>query len=399
MEHSVTGRTIKLLIYAHFFAPSIGGVETSVFNLAQGLAALVGPARVVQFEITVVTQTPARGFDDRQLAFPVIRQPSAVSLFKLISQCDVMHLAGPSLVPQLLGFLTSKPTVLEHHGYQAICPNGHLLHEPERSICPGHFLGGRPLECLKCQMVELPFWKSLVHMFLMVPRYLLARSSSVNIAISNHVLRRHDLPNSKTIYYGIEECSASVGRVAQLDSSEMCFAYVGRLSPEKGVPILLKAISLLNEEGLHFKVKLVGDGPQRAEIREIIESERIADRVSLTGFLEGNELSQAMDDVSAVVMPSVCEETAGLAAIEQMMRGRLVIASDIGGLAEVVSNAGLLTPAGDAEALAARMKQVIQDPGLIDTIGKTSRSRAQALFLKSRMVNEHAEVYRQLVQR
>ena len=125
----------------------------------------------------------------------------------------------------------------------------------------------------------------------------------------------------------------------------------GATLPEKGVPILLKAISLLNEEGLHFKVKLVGDGPQRAEIREIIESERIADRVSLTGFLEGNELSQAMDDVSAVVMPSVCEETAGLAAIEQMMRGRLVIASDIGGLAEVVSNAGLLTPAGDAEAL------------------------------------------------
>jgi glycosyltransferase involved in cell wall biosynthesis len=97
-------------------------------------------------------------------------------------------------------------------------------------------------------------------------------------------------------------------------------------------------------------------------------------------------------------MPSVCEETAGLAAIEHMMRGRLVIASDIGGLAEVVGKAGFLSLAGDAEALARRMKQVIQSPELVETLGKCARARALELFQKNNMIKEHAEVYRQLTQ-
>jgi glycosyltransferase involved in cell wall biosynthesis len=247
-------------------------------------------------------------------------------------------------------------------------------------------------------MAELPLWKSLVHMFLMVPRYLLARSSSTNIAISNHVLRRQNLPKSKTIYYGIEDRLSFAERAPQENSGAMCFAYVGRLSPEKGVPIFLKAISLLKKEGLDFKVKLVGDGTQRAEIEKILHSEAIADRVVMTGFLNGDALSRVMENVSAVVMPSVCEETAGLAAIEQMMRGRLVIASDIGGLAEVVGNAGFLSPAGNAEALAGRMKEVIQNPELIEILGKIARARALELFQSCRMVEEHATVYRQLVQ-
>jgi glycosyltransferase involved in cell wall biosynthesis len=247
-------------------------------------------------------------------------------------------------------------------------------------------------------MAELALSKSLVNMFLMIPRYLLARASTTNIAISNHVLRRQNLPNSKTIYYGIEDRPFLTGREQKENSGTMCFAYVGRFSPEKGIPVFLKAISLLKNEGFDFKVKLVGDGTQRAEIEKILHSEAIADRVAMTGFQRGDALSQVMEDVSAVVMPSVCEETAGLAAIEQMMRGRLVIASDIGGLAEVVGNAGFLSPAGDAEALAECMKQVIQEPGLIETLGKIARARALDLFQSSRMVDEHATVYRRLAQ-
>jgi glycosyltransferase involved in cell wall biosynthesis len=94
-------------------------------------------------------------------------------------------------------------------------------------------------------------------------------------------------------------------------------------------------------------------------------------------------------------MPSVWEETAGLAAIEQMMRGRLVIASKIGGLAEVVDNTGLTFPAGNAQALANSMKTVLQDPSIIDSLGRKARDRAHLFFLRARMVEEHASVYRE----
>jgi glycosyltransferase involved in cell wall biosynthesis len=397
MEPRIAGRPIKLFIYSHFFPPSVGGVETIVLSLAQGLAGLSGPTMWAPFEVTIVTETPAGQFDDRLLNFRVIRQPSPILLLRLVLECDVMHLAGPSLLPQFLGYLARKPIVLEHHGYQATCPNGLLIRQPERSVCPGHFLQRQPLQCLKCQMAEMPLWRSIFQMFVMVPRYFVARSASVNISITNHVLDRQHLPKSKTIYYGIEDRFPIEVRTPQKDSKQVCFAYVGRFVPEKGIPVFLKSISLLKKEGLDFRVKLVGDGPQRAEIDKIVQSEAIADRVTITGFLKGDALSQALENVSAVVMPSVWEETAGLAAIEQMMTGRLVIASQIGGLAEVVSTTGLLSPAGDAEALAERMKMVIQNPGLIETLGKSARARALELFQRGRMVEDHAKVYRQLV--
>jgi glycosyltransferase involved in cell wall biosynthesis len=93
-------------------------------------------------------------------------------------------------------------------------------------------------------------------------------------------------------------------------------------------------------------------------------------------------------------MPSVWEETAGLAAIEQMMRGRLVIASKIGGLAEIVGSAGLCFAPGSADALAECMRRVLQEPGLIDVLGSQARMRAFNLFARPRMIDEHRNLYR-----
>jgi glycosyltransferase involved in cell wall biosynthesis len=100
-----------------------------------------------------------------------------------------------------------------------------------------------------------------------------------------------------------------------------------------------------------------------------------------------------------VVMPSVCEETAGLSAIEQMMRGRLVIASKIGGLAEVIDGEGLAFPPANAQALADCMRKVMQDPCIVDSVGQRARVRARLLFLRERMIEEHARAYRDVLAR
>jgi glycosyltransferase involved in cell wall biosynthesis len=92
----------------------------------------------------------------------------------------------------------------------------------------------------------------------------------------------------------------------------------------------------------------------------------------------------------------VCEETAGLAAMEQMMEGRLLIASDIGGLGLVAGGGGLKFPAGDAAGLEDRMRQVIENPSLIQEIGGRGREFALETFSLRRMVAEHAEIYRNL---
>ena len=146
---------MKLLVYSHSFAPNIGGVETIVMLLARGLAELRVENKQQQFDVTLATETLAAGFDDGSLPFPVVRRPSLVALWRLIRAADVVHIQGPSLTPLLLAYLGRRPAVVEHHGYQAICPNGLLLHQPDGVICPGHFQAGRYGECVRCQAAEI----------------------------------------------------------------------------------------------------------------------------------------------------------------------------------------------------------------------------------------------------
>ena len=391
---------MKLLIYSHYFAPSVGGVETIVLSLAQGLAALCHPgAKEEPFEVTVVTQTPAEEFDDSSVPFTVVRRPNLLKLWRLVSGSDAVHVAGPSLAPMVLAWIAGKPFVVEHHGYQAICPNGILVHQPDRSVCPGHFQAKRYGKCLRCRAHEVSWPRSFISLLLMVPRHFLARRAAHNIAISRHVAERHALPRSLVLYYGIEDRSGDDQPTAasKTNDGKIRFAYVGRLVSEKGLPLLLDAAQILVRDGRTFELWLVGDGPQRAELEGIVRRNALGNTVRITGFLQGEELAEALMRVHVVVMPSLWEETAGLAAIEQMMRGRLVIASKIGGLGQIVDEAGLMFTPGKAESLAQCMRDVLLNPARITAMGSVARSRARELFLRDRMIAEHARLYRQVV--
>jgi glycogen(starch) synthase len=388
---------VKLLLYSHFFAPSIGGVETIVQSLAKGLAGS-GARGERKIEVTVVTQTSSGKFDDSSLGFRVVRQPGFLQLLRLIANCDLMHVAGPSLLPMLVGFLLRKPVVVEHHGYQAVCLNGLLIHEPDKSICPGHFQAKRYGECLKCQKVEMSGSQAMIALVKGLIRNFLVRRVARNITITGHVLRRIALPGSLTIYYGIEDRSgARDASQIPRQPAKIIFAYVGRLVWEKGIPILLKAASRLRHEGFDFQIRLIGDGPLRQELQGSIYEQKLENFVSLTGFLVSSALAQALEEVSVVVMPSVWEETAGISALDQMMSGYLVIASDIGGLSEVVGDGGMLFPPGDAEALKNLMREVLENRSLIDSIGSRARKRALELFQRERMVLDHAGLYFEVV--
>jgi glycosyltransferase involved in cell wall biosynthesis len=174
------------------------------------------------------------------------------------------------------------------------------------------------------------------------------------------------------------------------------FACVGRLVSEKGIPILLQAAGKLTAAGYSFRLKIIGDGPERAKLEKIADSLGLGGRVSFLGSLTGEPLVNELMTAAAVVMPSVWEETAGLSAIEQMMRGGAVIASDIGGLGEVVGEAGLKFAAGDVAGLASCLRRLIDDPGLVEILGYKARERAKELFSRERMVQGHLRLYREI---
>jgi glycogen synthase len=386
---------MKLLLHSHYFAPSIGGVESAVQSLAAGISDYYGPDGE-KIEVTVVTNTSRGSYQDQILNFRVVRQPSLFQLTQLIRATDVVHIAGPALSPMSIAWVLRKPFVIEHHGYQAICPNGLFLQEPARSVCVGHFQAGHYGECFRCLKSETSTLRSGLRLFSMFPRNWLTRAATLNLAISNYVRDRHRLPSTKVVYYGIEDpMPHPTGNEA---SRRVIMAFVGRFVTEKGIPVLLQAVALLKREGLDFEVRLIGDGPERGNLENIIKREDLGDVVKVAGFLRGEEMVKALRDVRVVIIPSVCEETAGLAAIEQMMRGRLVIASNIGGLGEVVGDAGLRFEPGNVDSLASCMKSVILDHSLIDSIGMNARKRAMQLFMRARMIQEHATIYSSIFQ-
>lgn len=384
---------MNLLIYSHYFEPSVGGVESIVQSLAAGVAELRALNGDREFHVTVVTETPAGSCDDSKFSFRVVRRPGLFRLWQLVRASDVIHTAGPALLPIFLAWLSRKRFIIEHHGYQATCPNGLFVHHPDRTTCPGYFQAARYGECFRCLRSEFSSGSTAAKLLaLMFPRNWLARAATTNIAVTGHVDNRQKLPHTRVVYHGIEHPLQN--QQPSISHQKLCIAYVGRLVPEKGIPVLLEAGKILKSEGHDFEIRIIGDGSERSKLEELIRREKLDSCTSVTGFLTGDAFARALRNVSVVVMPSTWEETAGLAAIEQMMRGRLVVAADIGGLTEVLGDTGLKFSPGDASSLANCLRSVIENPALIAAYGEKARTRALQVFARAQMVSAHAQIYR-----
>src|SRR5262249_55627922 len=156
----------------------------------------------------------------------------------------------PSFLPMLLAWLLRRPFVVEHHTYQAICPNGLLIHQPDRSVCPGHFQARNYTECWKCQSAELSRIRSLINMLAAFPRNALVRRASANIAVSEHVRRRVTAPRTSVVLHGIDatlEAPAASPHGLPVHR-KLRFAFVGRFVPEKGISVFVEALTLLVQQ-------------------------------------------------------------------------------------------------------------------------------------------------------
>ena len=279
-------------------------------------------------------------------------------------------------------------------------PNGLLLYAPDHTLCPGHFMGGRYRKCLQCNAKDLGWIGSFRNLVSTFPRRWLCARAAGNIAVSRHVAMRIALPRTRTIYHGILDATAS-RRPDPSPGNEapLRIGYVGRLVQEKGLPVLLDAAKQLANDGIPFQLTFIGDGTQRAELEASARRLGLQDRVTFAGELRGSGFEAALQKVQVLVMPSEWEETAGLAAIEQMMRARSDRRGRYRRLSEIVGDAGLNFAPKDAAALAARLHQIYNKPSLLTSLGSAARSRATQLFNLDSMIQQHVELYEEVIAR
>ena len=133
---------------------------------------------------------------------------------------------------------------------------------------------------------------------------------------------------------------------------------VGRASPEKGFDVLLDALHIARRDGADVTLEIVGDGPERAALEAQCAQLGLRDAVRFVGPLPRAALYERMAHAHAVVVPSR-HEGLGLVAVEALALGRPVIASEVGGLPEVVTpGTGMLVRADDPVALAHALQSV-----------------------------------------
>lgn len=385
---------MRVLIYSHSFLPNVGGTETVVMLLAQGLAGHAGLSPRTPLELILVTPTPAEGINDSDLPFRVVRQPTLMALVKLLRRADIIHLAGPVLVPIILALLLRKPIVIEHHGFQAVCPNGQLLYNPTKTPCPGHFMAKRYRECVRCNRAQgQP--ESLKMWLLTFPRRWLCQRASANILPTDWLRTVLQLRRTVTIHHGLaplNKCQSSPDA-----PTVPTFAFMGRLVSSKGTRVLLEAAHQLKEKGYVFQIKIIGEGPEREALEMLALGLQIKDRIHFLGYVSNEQSQQSLSDATALVVPSLAGEVFGLVVVENMLHGKALIVSDMGSLREVVGDTALVFEAGDVSALAYCMQRILERPDLAASLGSAARARAMQLFNLDSMIERHISLYDQLL--
>jgi glycosyltransferase involved in cell wall biosynthesis len=171
----------------------------------------------------------------------------------------------------------------------------------------------------------------------------------------------------------------------------------GRLSPEKGFDILIRAWAQLKADG--YELIISGEGGELSHLKRLATNLCCESSIIFTGWLSEKEVGEILDQCAFVVIPSTWSEPFGLAAAEAQARGRAVIASDTGGLSEIVvdSVTGLLVPAGNIGALTDAMSELISNPLKTRNYGRAGRERMVDQFDFETCTDEFESLYYRLL--
>jgi glycosyltransferase involved in cell wall biosynthesis len=268
------------------------------------------------------------------------------------------------------------PSVITLHDYKLACPSYVMM---SRGRVCDRCVTGAFYQCAvrRCHKASLPV--SLVSTIESYFNRFFRKYLNVNLFIAPsrflaELMIRGGIPADRVrvVPNGID-CD----RIAPCDGNDDGYGlYLGRLSPEKGLRTLLRAAVRAK-----LRLRVVGDGPERASLeRDVLEAGWAG--ITFEGRRAGVELDAALRGASFVVIPSEWYENAPMSVLESMAWGKPVIASQIGGIPELVADqeTGLLFEPGNHHALADAMHALAVDSGLRRAMGRAARRRVEDRF-------------------
>lgn len=324
-------RPLRIALIAHVFHPGVGGVEITSDILARGFMRHGA-------EVTVITNTP-EARPTRVFPYDVIRRPSPWRLLTLVNRADVVFHNNPAISLWWPLVLIRKPWMVTLRMWVTM---------------PGQEL-------------------SLLQRLKYAAKYRIIERADVLVAnsrvLANHVDGDVEvIPNSyRDGFFSIldDEVRAPRGIV-----------YLGRLSQDKGVDLLLRAAADLEGEIDGFTLTIVGDGDERERLETLAAESGLGNVVEFVGSQGPEEANRILNRNSIVVIPSRMPEPFGTVALEAAAAGCVVVYANHGGLPDAAGEHALGFTPLDPTSLSGHLRALLSDPDNVGTRRKDAIAHA-----------------------
>lgn len=288
------------------------------------------------------------------------------------TQPDIVHVHNTwfAMSPSVLDAVAGERAgvVMSLHNYRLSCSNSYLFRDgnpcqdcvgshPWHGVRHACYQGSRAKSAVAATTIALhrrrQTYQNAVDVFVATTPFARGRFEAAGLPAERIVVQPHFVPDP--------------GKRPAPPSASRDLLFVGRLSPEKGLDVVLRALALIGGQS-SLRLTVVGNGPHRHEF------ERLAgDRVRFLGHQSPEAVRQLMLSARGLLFPSLCYETFGLSLVEGMAAGLPAVASALGGSEWIVPHgAGRLVPPGDVPAWASALRELELDD-VVDRRGTAAR--------------------------
>jgi glycosyltransferase involved in cell wall biosynthesis len=379
---------MRIALLSHYpddeTAPA-GGVWAVGRNLAAGLVAAGA-------EVHVVRYAPAPTGSKAHTA--VVGQPPLLVHTVLLPRRRTQPLRRAAAVPALI------------QAVQAIRPDAISAHESEyglaavRSGFPAAItIHGIPRQELRA----FQRWRDRLDLALTVGQdWLMVREARHIVAINTYALRKYQERTHAQFYRINVPIGEVFFQVAERRPDPHTLLMVGGMNERKDPLLMLQALAFVQRAVPDVVLRIAGRavaGPFGARVQQMIDDLGLAARVQFLGSLDQPQLAQAYA-AAAVTVLSSRQETSPAVLMEAMAARRPVVATAVGGVAEIVADgvSGYVTPPGDAAALAERVQHVLLDPAAAARMGAAGRVLAEANYRRDLVGRQYLAMLRHIVE-
>ena len=302
---------------------------------------------------------------------------------------NIYHHITPSILPVLKK--ANLPIIQTLHDFHLISPNYNLYakNKTHESCSHGHYWKAIFHKCIKDSysasllMVLKMYFEKITKIYLKNVDYFIAPSRFLR---DKYI--ENGFPAAKIIFL---PPFINISQFAPRFSPGKYILYFGRLHPQKGVRLLVDAVAGLPQ----VKLKIVGSGEEKQELTRLIKEKKL-ENVKLLGEKSSAILKKIISQSAFVIVPSLSYENAPLAVLEAFASGKPVIASNLGGLPELIQDqkTGLLFRPGDKKDLKRQILNLYSRPILIRNMGLAARLLIEKEFSPVKHYQALIRVYR-----